>query len=221
MTEVGGSATFEPGGGVVLSAEPPAAKRARFEPTADLAPEPVTEIAVREEMGSGEEEVHHLTVPQTQFEIEINSGPVEDEDDVVRETILPQDLNGPAFSITTAPQVYTGVVAATELRLLAVYSLCKPSQLEFWRFHILIKTLSLQDLPPLSAFSGDESAGETDGRTLNAIGRYNEETRTLCVSIGGQQNEGITCTHLLSVPHQSRCIIISRCPDVVLYFTKC
>lgn len=111
MTEVGGSATFEPGGSggsIELSAEPPIAKRARFEPTADLAPEPVTEIAVREDGQSGEEEVHHLTVPQTQFEIEINSGAVEDEDGVVRETILPQDLNGPAFAITTAPQVGGG-----------------------------------------------------------------------------------------------------------------
>ena len=111
MTEVGTSATFEPGcsdggSGLGLSAEPPAAKRARFEATADLAPEPVTEIAVREDgQAAGEEEVHHLTVPQTQFEIEINSGSVEDEDGVVRETILPQDLNGPAFAITTASQV--------------------------------------------------------------------------------------------------------------------
>ena len=114
MTEVGGSATFEPGSGggeIDLSTEPPATKRARFEPTADLVPEPVTEIAVREEVQSSEDqtaEVHHLTVPQTQFEIEINSGSVEDEDGVVRETILPQDLNGPAFSITTDPQVGRG-----------------------------------------------------------------------------------------------------------------
>ena len=106
MTEVGTSATFEPsgGGGIELSSETPAAKRARFEATVDLAPEPVTEIAVREDGQSGEE-VHHLTVPQTQFEIEINSGSVDDEDGVVRETILPQDLNGPAFAITTASQV--------------------------------------------------------------------------------------------------------------------
>lgn len=116
MTEVGGSATFEPsggggsggGGGIELSAaEPPVAKRARFEATADLAPEAVTEIAVREDgQTAGEEEVHHLTVPQTQFEIEINSGSVvEEEDGVVRETILQQDLSGPAFAITTVPQV--------------------------------------------------------------------------------------------------------------------
>ena len=97
MTELSGSASFERG-------LEPSAKRARFEPT-DLAPEPVTEVAVREDCQSGEEEVH-LTVPQTQFEIEINSGTVDDDDDgVVRETILQQDLSGPAFAITTASQV--------------------------------------------------------------------------------------------------------------------
>lgn len=88
MTELSGSASFERG-------LEPSAKRARFEPT-DLAPEPVTEVAVREDC-----------VPQTQFEIEINSGTVDDDDDdgVVRETILQQDLSGPAFAITTASQV--------------------------------------------------------------------------------------------------------------------
>ena len=99
MTELSGSASFEPG----IELSEPSAKRARFEPT-DLAPEPVTEIAVTEDAQPGDEEVH-LTVPQTQFEIEINSGSVEDEDGVVRETILQQDLSGPAFAITTASQV--------------------------------------------------------------------------------------------------------------------
>lgn len=103
MTELSGSASFEPG----IELAEPSAKRARFE-TTDLAPEPVTEIAVTEEVQPGDEEVH-LTVPQTQFEIEINSGSVEDDDGVVRETILQQDLNGPAFAITTASQV--GVVS--------------------------------------------------------------------------------------------------------------
>lgn len=99
MTELSGSATFEPD----IELAEPSAKRARFE-TADLAPEAVTEIAVTEDVQAGDGEVH-LTVPQTQFEIEINSGSVEDEDGVVRETILQQDLNGPAFAITTASQV--------------------------------------------------------------------------------------------------------------------
>ena len=101
MTELSGSASFEPG----IELSEPSTKRARFEP-ADLAPEPVTEIAVTEDAQPGDEDVH-LTVPQTQFEIEINSGSVEDEDGVVRETILQQDLSGPAFAITTASQVYT------------------------------------------------------------------------------------------------------------------
>ena len=202
MTEVGGggSATFEPcssdsGGGIELSAEPPAAKRARFEATADLAPEAVTEIAVGGE--DGQEEVHHLTVPQTQFEIEINSGSVEDEDGVVRETILPQDLNGPAFAITTASQVCVCGVA------------CVGVQCEFWLgvgrdvklfaagataflnilwlanqklHHSPTQTTphtpslfhTLQDLPSLSVLSpraGEDSIEESDGRTLNAIGR--------------------------------------------------
>lgn len=99
MTDLSGSASFEPD----LELTEPSAKRGRFDPS-DLAPEPVTEIAVTEDGQSGEDEVH-LTVPQTQFEIEINSGSVEDDDGVVRETILQQDLSGPAFAITTASQV--------------------------------------------------------------------------------------------------------------------
>lgn len=99
MTELSGSASFEPD----LELSEPSPKRGRFEPS-DLAPEPVTEIAVTEDGHSGEDEVH-LAVPQTQFEIEINSGSVEDDDGVVRETILQQDLSGPAFAITTASQV--------------------------------------------------------------------------------------------------------------------
>ena len=97
MTDLSASASFERG-------IEPSAKRARFEPT-DIAPEPVAEVAVGGDGQSGEDEVH-ITVPQTQFEIEINSGSVDDEDDdMVRETILQQDLNGPAFAITTASQV--------------------------------------------------------------------------------------------------------------------
>ena len=110
MTDLSGSASFEPGR---HDLEPPSAKRARFE-TTELAPEPVTEIAVTEiavteiavtEDGQPGGEELHLTVPQTQFEIEINSGSVEDEEGVAREAILQQDLSGPAFSITTASQV--------------------------------------------------------------------------------------------------------------------
>ena len=103
MTELSGSASFEPS----IDLSEPSVKRARFEHT-DLAPEPVTEIAVTEDGRSGDGDVH-LTVPQTQFEIEINSGSVDDDDGVVRETILQQDLNGPAFAITTASQVCRGL----------------------------------------------------------------------------------------------------------------
>lgn len=101
----GSSASFEQSCDDLDLADPHS-KRARLE-APELAPEPATEVAVTE--GEGGEEVH-LTVPQTQFEIEINSGTVVEEvEDVGRETILRQDLGGPAFSITTAAQVRRSV----------------------------------------------------------------------------------------------------------------
>lgn len=93
-----GSGSFEQTRDDLDLATPPSAKRARYEAT-ELAPEPATEIVTEGEGGE------MLTVPQTQFEIEINSGTVEDEDDVSREAMLRQELAGPAFAITTVAQV--------------------------------------------------------------------------------------------------------------------
>ena len=93
-----GSGSFEPTPDDLELASPPSAKRARYEATV-LAPDLGTEVVAQGEEGE------MLTVPQTQFEIEINSGTVEDEDEANEEAMLRHELAGPAFAITTAAQV--------------------------------------------------------------------------------------------------------------------
>lgn len=96
------SGSFERGDeGTYLSS--PSPKRARFEEAADIAE--VTEVETIE--AGGPNDVDHtvtITVPSTQFEIEINSQTEGSSPDEIGQ-IQTGDLSGPAFGIVQDAQV--------------------------------------------------------------------------------------------------------------------